>query len=109
MRARIIGLATCAIVFCGVIHAAELPTKVVTVYQYPAHKFSLSEYMGELDELAGFAKDALQDKTAPATALSDFHGDWVVESAGHSFTINTDWLTDQFEKLEKNPTASVRD
>src|SRR5579871_996140 len=90
-----------------IVCAAELPTKVITVHQYPAQKFSLAEYSSELDELAGFANDALQDKTAAATALSDFHGEWIVESAGQSFTINTDWLTDEFEKLQKNPTSSV--
>jgi hypothetical protein len=109
MRGRLNQFVACVLFFCGAMSGAELPTEVVTIYQYPAHKFSLPEYMAELDYLGGFANEALQDKTAAATALSDFHGEWVVEAAGRSFSINTDWLTDQFEKLEKNPTASLRD
>ncbi len=93
----------------GILCASELPTKVITIYQHPPHKFSVAEYRSELDELAGFANDTLQDKTAAQTALNDFHGEWIVEADGQSFSINTDWLTDQFEKLQKDPATSVRD
>jgi heme exporter protein D len=71
--------------------------------------FSVVEYIAELDRVSALANQAFENRSAARDVLGELRGDWTVNADGHSFTINTDWLTDQFEKLEKNPTASVRD
>ena len=109
MRAARIVILVAAFFCTRFVSAGNLRTETVTVYQYPAHQFSLEEYISELDELSTFANDALTDKTAAQTALNDFRGDWVVAASGQSFPISTGWLTDQFEKLQKAPTAAIRD
>jgi heme exporter protein D len=71
--------------------------------------FSLPDYLSELDRLATLANQVADDSVAAQTAIDELRGDWKVDAEGQSFTINTGWLTDQFEKLQKNPTAPVRD
>lgn len=71
--------------------------------------FSLPEYVSELDHLSSLVPQVAHDPSTARTAIDELRGDWTVTAEGRSFSINTDWLTDQFEKLEKNPTASLRD
>jgi hypothetical protein len=71
--------------------------------------FSIAEYASELDRLATFASQAANDKSAAQSALDELRGDWTVAAEGQSFTIKTGWLTDEFEKLQKDPARSVRD
>jgi hypothetical protein len=107
--ARIALCLVCVVSLCCVVPADDLPTKVVTVYKYPPQKFSLLEYVSELDHVTTLASQALDDKAAAQQAIEDLRGDWTVSAEGQSFIINTGWLTDQFEKLQKKPTTSVRD
>ena len=74
-----------------------------------ARTFSLPEYLAELDSLSRSATEAMGDKTAADTALKELHGDWTVTAEGQTFNLNTDWLTDQFEKLKNDPKVTVRD
>lgn len=79
-------------------------------YQFsPPRQFDLSEYTTELDRLSDLANQSLQDHSAARQAVDELRGDWTVEADAHSFTINTGWLTNQFETLQKNPTTAVRD
>lgn len=70
---------------------------------------SITEYTAELDRLSDLASRSLQDSSSARQATDELRGDWTVEADAHSFTINTGWLTDQFEKLQKTPTLAVRD
>jgi hypothetical protein len=42
-------------------------------------------------------------------AINDLRGGWKVETEGHVFAVKTDWIFDQFEKLQKSPNADIRD
>src|SRR6185437_3139454 len=70
---------------------------------------SIPEFVAELDRLSDLANQSLQDPSAARQAIDELRGDWTVDADGHSFTINTGWLTNQFETLQKNPTAAIRD
>jgi hypothetical protein len=72
-------------------------------------QFSLPEYASELDRLTTLASQAIDNPSAAREAIDDLRGDWKVDAEGQSFTVKTGWLTDQFEKLQKKPTTSVRD
>ena len=109
MRARIVVILVAAFFSCAITSAEKMPTETITVYHYPAHQFSLQQYISELDELSTLATKAVNDNSAAQAALNNFRGDWVVTDSGQSFTIPTGWLTDQFEKLQKDPTAALRD
>jgi len=69
---------------------------------------SVPEYVSELDHLTSLANQSLENPAAVREALDDLRGDWTINAEGRTFDINTGWLTDQFEKLQKNPTAAVR-
>jgi Domain of unknown function (DUF4129) len=105
MRAKWIAFALFAVALCPFGHA-----EAKYGYQFtPSKQFSVSEYISELDRVATLADEAVGDKAAAQTALRDLRGDWQIDADGQSFTISTGWLIDQFEKLQKNPTTSVRD
>ena len=72
-------------------------------------QLNFPEYLAELDRLTTLANGAPEDHQAAHEAIADLRGGWEVQADGELFTINTAWLTDQFEKLEKNPTPQVRD
>jgi heme exporter protein D len=89
-------------------HAADAPQEE-PVFALSPRQLSLSEYASELDRLSTLANQGLNDKAAAQTAIDDLRGNWIVDADNQSFTINTGWLIDQFEKLQQNPTESVRD
>lgn len=109
MHARIVIVIAAAFLLGAIASAEKMRSQTITVYHYPAHQFSLQQYISELDELSNLATEAVRDNTAAEAALNDFRGDWVVTGSGKSFTISTGWLTDQFEKLQKDPTPALRD
>ena len=79
-------------------------------YQFdPPKQFSVSGYAAELERLTVLANQAAEDSSAARTAIDELRGDWTISAEGRSFTISNGWLTDEFEKLQKNPSASVRD
>jgi FtsZ-binding cell division protein ZapB len=106
MRAlRIFALLQCAFALCALGRASAQDCNFT-----PATRLSLCQYTSELERLGVLAHQAIDDKTVAQTAIDELHhGDWTVDAEGQSFTIKTGWLTDEFEKLQKNPTASVRD
>jgi hypothetical protein len=71
--------------------------------------FSIPEYLSELDRLTTLANQAIDNPSGAREAIDDLRGDWKVDANGQSFAVKTGWLTDQFEKLQRNPTTSVRD
>jgi uncharacterized protein DUF4129 len=71
--------------------------------------FSIPEYLSELDRLTTLANQAIDNPIAAREAIDDLQGDWKVDANGQSFAVKTGWLTDKFEKLQRNPTTSVRD
>ena len=76
----------------------------------PATPLSLCQYVSELDHLATLANQAMNDKAVAQTALDELHhGDWTVDAEGQSFTVRTAWLTNEFEKLQKEQTTATRD
>ena len=102
---RIFVLLLCAFALCALGHAHAQDCGFT-----PATRLSLCQYTSELERLGMLANQALNDKAVAQTAIDELHhGDWTVDAEGQSFTIKTGWLTDEFEKLQKNPTTSVRD
>ncbi len=85
-------------------HSREEPVFVLSHRQ-----LSLSEYISELDRLTKLANQSLDNPAIAREAFDEPRGTWKVDANGQSFTISTGWLIDQFEKLQKNPTAEVRD
>lgn len=83
---------------CASVHAAVF-----------GRAFSLTEYISEVDRLSSLVNQVADDHTAARTAIDELRGDWTIKAEGRSFTINTGWLTDAFEQLQKNPTSPVRD
>lgn len=71
--------------------------------------FSLPEYVSELDRLSNLANQVAENRSAAGDAIDELRGDWTINANGQSFNIHTGWLTDQFEKLQKDPATSVRD
>jgi uncharacterized protein DUF4129 len=106
MRAKWIATPVlCALALCAFGHADTGHD-----YEFTASKqLSLTEYLSELDRLTTLANQAIDDKAAAKQAIDELRGDWRISADGQTFDINTGWLTDQFEKLQKNPTTSVRD
>lgn len=71
--------------------------------------FSLSEYISELDHLSNLVNQVAENRSAARDAIEELRGNWRINADSQSFTINTGWLTDEFEKLQKDPATSVRD
>lgn len=71
--------------------------------------FSMPEYSAELDHLSTLAGEAAKNPSASDEAINELRGDWKVKGEGREFTIDTDWMVDQFEKLKSDPGPSVRD
>src|SRR5215471_14472162 len=93
---------------CGAAHGAGN----VSGYQFDVispRQLTFSEYLSELDHQTTLANQALEDHQAARKAIDELRGDWTVQAEGQSFAIDTAWLTDGFEKLEKSPTTQVRD
>ncbi len=88
---------------CQSVLAEDLPA------QTAARQFTLPEYIRQLDLLRNWANQALTNSGSAREALDDLHGDWTVDAEGRSFSIDTGWLTDQFEKLQKKPSQALRD
>jgi heme exporter protein D len=80
-----------------------------TVVVFSPRELNFSEYLLELQFLNSWAKQASKNPQAAQEALNQLRGGWSVRTDTQSFSIDTGWLTDQFEKLQKNPTSSVRD
>jgi len=70
-----------------------------------ASALSLEEYISELDR----ASQVVQDSSKDTAALRDFRASlpdsWAVEANGNRFTVDTAWLRDALDSLEKNPPA----
>src|SRR5690349_18333922 len=106
MRAKWIAtLVLCALALCTSGHADAGHD-----YEFVSSKqLSFPEYASELDRLTTLANQAIGNPSAAREAIDDLRGDWKVDTNGQSFAVKTGWLTDQFEKLQKSPTTSVRD
>ena len=96
--ARIVAVVLFAACLIGVAQAALF-----------GRSMSTAEYVAELERLTTLANQSVQDPSAARQAIDELRGDWIIDADGHSFTINTGWLTNQFETLQKNPTTAVRD
>lgn len=96
--ARIVAVVLFAICMVGVAQAALF-----------GRSMSIAEYVAELGRLSDLANQSLQDRSVARQAIDELRGDWTVDADAHSFTINTGWLTNQFETLQKTPTTAVRD
>jgi uncharacterized protein DUF4129 len=96
--ARIVAVVLFAACLIGVAQAALF-----------GRSLSIPEYVAELDRLSDLANQSLHDQSAARQAIDELRGDWTVNADAHPFTINTGWLTNQFETLQKSPTTAVRD
>ena len=102
---RISTLVLCALALCALGHADTGHD-----YEFTSSKqLTAPEYASELDHLTTLANQAIDNPSAAREAIDDLRGTWKVDANGQSFNISTGWLIDEFEKLQKNPTTSVRD
>ncbi len=107
--ATVVVLAFGAGILCEAALAADEHSREETVFVLSPRQLSLSEYVSELDRLTTLANQSLDNPATAREAFAELRGTWKVDADGQSFTISTGSLIDQFEKLEKNPTAPVRD
>src|SRR5215475_2696805 len=83
---------------CAAIHPA-----------FAAKSYSMPEYIQELERLEVLAERARSDPSAALSAIKDLKGGWRVEDSGQAFEIDTSWMENQFEQLNRNPDSYVPD
>src|SRR5579859_1612066 len=98
-------LLLCATCLAELAEAEKKYQSQSTVVVFSPRELNTPEYLLQLQLLDSSANQALKDPRAADKALQDLRGGWTVKTESQSFSINTGWLMDEFEKLQKNPTA----